>query len=340
MMPAIKLRVPLAGAMYHIDELVAFDTVMSLGSLTRSARQLGLAKSTLSRRIAHLEQQLGQPLLRRQSNRLLPTEAGQVFHRYCQQILALAEQGHQALDKLQDEISGELQLAIHSELGSGWLTPRLGQFLQRYPTVRLMLSTCSTPPVDADNQGVSIWLGSACHSEQRQEVLGQLSCGIYAHPAYFAQHGYPRHPRDLIQHAWLSLAGVGEQGVTLKHAEHDSFYFQPADSRLRSDHLTLHGDAIAAGYGLGLLPDWLAAARERAHPGSLIRCLDEWHVPSMPVTLLYPYGSQPRRLTALLTFLRQAVPPAWVTDFNTPENQPTPSTTVALHAAATLASRS
>lgn len=312
--------------MYNIDELVAFDTVMSLGSLTRSARQLGLAKSTLSRRIAHLEQQLGQPLLRRQSNRLLPTEAGQVFHRYCGQILELAAQGHQALDKLQDEISGELQLAIHSELGSSWLTPRLGQFLQSYPAVRLMLNTCSTPPVEADSQGVSVWLGSACDSEQRQEVLGWLSCSIYGHPAYVTQHGCPRHPRDLAQHAWLSLAGTCEQEVTLKHAEHDSFCFQPADSRLRSNHSTLHGDAIAAGYGLGLLPDWLAAARERAQPGSLMRCLDEWHAPLIPVTLLYPYGSQPRRLTALLAFLRQAIPPAWSA------TQPCPSDAVALHA--------
>jgi len=325
--------------MYHIDELVAFDTVMSLGSLTRSARQLGLAKSTLSRRIAHLEQQLGQSLLRRQSNRLLPTEAGQVFHRYCRQILELAEQGHQALDKLQDEISGELHLAIHSELGPGWLTPRLGQFLQRYPAVRLMLSTCSTPPVEADNQGVSVWLGSTCDSDQRQEVLGRLSCGIYAHPAYFTQHGYPRHPRDLAQHAWLGLAGACEQGVTLKHPEHDSFCFQPAGSRLRSDHSTLHGDAIAAGYGLGLLPDWLAAARERAHPGSLMRCLDGWHAPSMPVTLLYPYGPQPRRLTALLAFLRQTVPAAWATELDKLEKKPAPPTTVALPATATLASR-
>ena len=326
--------------MYHIDELVAFDTIMSLGSLTRSAGQLGLAKSTLSRRIAHLEQQLGQPLLRRQSNRLLPTEAGQVFHRYCRQILELAEQGHQALDELQDEISGELHLAIHSELGPGWLTPRLGQFLQRYPAVRLMLSTCSTPPIEADSQGVSVWLGSACDSDQRQEVLGRLSCGIYGHPAYFVQHGYPRHPRDLARHAWLGLAGTCEQGVTLKHAEHDSFCFQPAGSRLRSDHSILHGDAIAAGYGLGLLPDWLAAARERAHPGSLMRCLDEWQVPSMPVTLLYPYGAQPRRLTALLAFLRQAVPAAWATELDSLEKKPAPPTALALHATTTLASRS
>ncbi|MCA1771842.1 MAG: LysR family transcriptional regulator, partial [Halomonas sp.] len=62
--------------MHDFDELKAFAEVMASGSLTRSAHKLGLAKSTLSRRISHLEARLDQPLLRRQANRLLPTEAG------------------------------------------------------------------------------------------------------------------------------------------------------------------------------------------------------------------------------------------------------------------------
>ena len=51
--------------MYDFDELAAFADVMTTGSLTRSAQKLGLAKSTLSRRISQLEARLNQPLLRR-----------------------------------------------------------------------------------------------------------------------------------------------------------------------------------------------------------------------------------------------------------------------------------
>ena len=66
---------PVAPTMYDFDELAAFADVMTTGSLTRSAQKLGLAKSTLSRRISQLEARLNQPLLRRQANRLIPTEA-------------------------------------------------------------------------------------------------------------------------------------------------------------------------------------------------------------------------------------------------------------------------
>ncbi|MCC5881920.1 MAG: LysR family transcriptional regulator [Halomonas sp.] len=300
--------------MYDLDELLAFDHVMRSGSLTRSARAFGLAKSTLSRRITQLERQLGQPLLRRQSNRLLPTEAGQTFHAYCKQILELAEQGRQALEELNEEVSGELHIATHNALARSWLADRLAEFMDSHPGIRLTLQTCSAPPLSAESQALTMWLGEVHGSELRQEVLGWLSRSLYGHPDYLTRRGTPQQPQDLAQHAWIDLLGETEQGVTLSHPVQGEFRFQPPESRFRVDQQILHGDAIAHGHGLGLMPDWLAAARERAHPGSLVRCLPEWSAPPLPVTLLYPYGSRPRRLSALLDFLRQARPDEWMAE--------------------------
>ncbi|NIC07066.1 LysR family transcriptional regulator [Billgrantia bachuensis] len=298
--------------MHEFDELAAFDAVMTLGSLTLSARKLGLAKSTLSRRISQLERQLGQTLLRRQSNRLLPTEAGQMFHVYCRQMLELAEQSRLALEELSEEISGEVQVATHSALARSWLASRLAEFMDRHPGVRLTLQTCTAPPLAAESQAATLWLGEVHGSELRQEVLGWLGRGLYGHPDYLARHGEPLHPHELSQHAWIDLLGETEQGLTFTHPQQGEFRFQPPDSRFRVDQQTLHGDAIARAHGLGIIPDWMAAARERAHPGSLVRCLPEWSAPPVPVTLLYPYGSRSRRLNALLAFLRKAVPDEWI----------------------------
>ncbi|WP_104203343.1 LysR family transcriptional regulator [Billgrantia saliphila] len=298
--------------MYDLDELLAFDHVMRSGSLTRSAHALGLAKSTLSRRISQLERQLGQPLLRRQSNRLLPTEAGQLFLTYCQQILTLAEQGRQALDELSEEVCGELFVATHNALARSWLAARLAAFMEMHPGIRLTLQTPSAPPMAADSQAVTVWLGEVHGSELHQETLGWLSRGLYAHPDYLNRHGRPDHPRELGRHTWIDLLGETDQGLTLNHPQLGEYCFQPPDTRFRVDQQTLHGDAIARGHGLGIMPDWLAAARERAHPGSLVRCLPEWAAPALPVTLLYAYGPQPRRVSALLGFLRQTSPAEWI----------------------------
>ena len=297
--------------MYDLDELLAFDHVMRSGSLTRSARTLDLAKSTLSRRISQLERQLGQPLLRRQSNRLLPTEAGQLFHAYCRQILELAEQGRQALDELSEEVSGELHVATHNALARSWLSSSLAAFMDCHPSVRLTLQTRSMPPLSADSQALTVWLGEVPGCELRQEVLGWLGRGLYGHPDYFARRSEPQHPRELARHAWIDLLGETEQGLTLTHPARGEFHFQPPDSRFRVDQHTLHGDAIARGHGLGMMPHWLASMRERSHPGSLVRCLPEWSAAPVPVTLLYAFGPRPRRISALRDFLLQSTPPEW-----------------------------
>ena len=53
---------------------------------------------------------------------------------------------------------------------------------------------------------------------------------------------------------------------------------------------------------------------QQAHPGELVACLETWRPADLPVTLLYPFGQQPRRVTRFLEVLRQSVPPAWQRD--------------------------
>ncbi|MCG6658810.1 LysR family transcriptional regulator [Halomonas campisalis] len=297
--------------MYDLAELTSFAQVMQTGSLTRSAQQLGVAKSTLSRRIAQLENQLGQPLLRRQSNRLLPTEAGLMFHGYCLRILELAEQGQRALNELHQEISGELVVEAHNALARSWLASQLAAFMEAHPGIRLTLQTCHAPPDAPDSPVICLWLGAIPPSALRQETLTWLGRGLYGHPDYLARHGHPRHPEELSRHAWIDLLGETECGLTLSHPDEGDYHFQPPDSRFRVDQHMLHGDAIARGHGLGLMPHWLAAKREAAHPGSLHACLPDWQAPPIPVTLLHAYGQQPRKVSALLDHLRQTMPQEW-----------------------------
>ena len=106
--------------MYDLQELEAFVSVVRTGSLTASTRDLGLPKSTLSRRIRQLEENVGQPLLLRQSRKIVPNDAGRVFYRYCNDILELVVQGREALDELKAEVTGKLELRCHESFVRGW----------------------------------------------------------------------------------------------------------------------------------------------------------------------------------------------------------------------------
>lgn len=293
--------------MHDLDELAAFDAVMCSGSLTRSARDMGLAKSTLSRRIHQLEQHLGQPLMRRQSNRLIATEAGLVYHRYCVRILELANQGRQAVDALHEDIGGDLVLEIHDCLDRSWVADAIDGFIQRHPSLSISLLTRSCL-ADADESAVAIWLGEPGETSRRQEPLSQMPRGIYAHPDYLTRHGQPQHPKELSRHAWVSLLGEAQQGLHLECRSGAVHLLHPSNSRLKLNCQRMHSDAIARGRGLGVLPIWLASAREINRPGQLIRCLPSWQASGVPISLLYPHGHRPRKLDALLDTLRRARP--------------------------------
>lgn len=298
--------------MYDLKTLGVFASVIRHGNLTASARECDLPKSTVSRRLQQLEAQAGQPLLRRDGKRMLPTEAGLVLESYCRQILALAEESQEALGELQQQVSGQLSLHIHDALIRGWFAQQMDRFLALYPNVRTSLHTLSSVPDAGETDLLGLWLGSLpAELGLREETLGRLTRGIYAHPDYLARWGIPAHPRDLSHHRWVDLLGDSNDGLTLQHGRHGSFPLVLPSSRMQVDRMVLQGDAIAKGQGLGLMPHWLAEQRLHHHPGTLAPCLPDWHAPPLPVRLLYPRGQLSRRARTFIEFIRQNVPAAW-----------------------------
>ncbi|MHA6965670.1 LysR family transcriptional regulator [Zobellella denitrificans] len=298
--------------MHDLLELEGFTAVMACGSLTEAARQLGMPKSTLSRRLSQLEERLGQPLLNRQGNRLQATEAGLLFEQYSRQILRLAEQSRQAMDDLREEVSGELVVRVHSCCCRGWFPQALECFLAAYPGMRISLHTVTRPPAPGEGQGeIWLWVGKDPECGLRHEVLSFWPCGLYASPGYIAARGLPDHPRELPAHAWVDWLGEAGEGLALRHEAEGEYLFQPSPSRLMVDNLVLQLDAITRGQGIGILPVQFAEGYMAAHPGKLERCLPDWRLPSWPVGLLYSFGRQPRKVGALLAHIRKSMPDAW-----------------------------
>ncbi len=298
--------------MHDFNELSVFAAVVEQGGLTPVSASTGLPKSTLSRRISQLEQRVGQRLLLRQSNKLLPTEAGRLFYTYCRQLLDLASQSQESLDTLKEEVSGSLVLRIHDAFERGWLPPVLDAFLEHYPGVRLEVKvSCEAPQQSEAGVGdLWLWLGHDQSSGLRTERLGQWDRGLFCSPGFREARGTPEHPRQLSLFPWIDLLN-GAQPVTLRSPVQGDFVFLPTQSRLQANTIVLQADALVRGQGVGVLPCWYAERYERAHPGSLVRCLEEWSPEELPVTLLYSFGRPSRKLSALIDWLRQHMPEPW-----------------------------
>jgi len=257
-----------------------------------------------------LEETVGQSLLRRESRRVIPNEAGRVFYQYSNEILELASQGREALDELKEKVTGKLVLRSHESLVRGWFSQLVQSFMARYEGLSVSIQTQNEVP-ESINDGVCVWLGSPGDTTLRQKPLGHLPQGIYGSPEYFARFGYPNGPGDLKKHAWVDMLGACESGLELRHPCEGVYPLHLPKRAFTVDQFSVQGDAIADGRGLGLIPHWLAERRLRAHPDTLENCLPDWQGPVLQVSLLYPHGALPRRVRAFINHVTDSVPANW-----------------------------
>jgi len=298
--------------MLDLIEIKAFCAVVDSGGLTLAAAQLGIPKSTMSRRLAQLELRVGQPLLRRQSNRLQLTEAGRVFESYARQMVRLSQQGLQVMDALREEVSGELQVRCHPACAEPWFVEAMESFLARYPGARIRLKIDDALSVNSEHQDeIWCWFGADPECELRYEPLVLLPASLYASPSYLAAQPPLTHPRDVCTHEWMGGSERICDGVLLRHPKEGEYLCQPAPTRLQLDDVGMQIGSLRRGRGIGILPDIRVRALNRVHPNSLVSCLPGWQASPWQVGLLYPYGRQPRKVTALLAHIRSAIPPSW-----------------------------
>lgn len=82
---------------FDMDAMRTMVVGTELGSFAHAATKLGRSQSAVSMQLKKLEQQAGQPLLRRQGRGLVPTEAGEALLAYARRIIALNDEAAASL---------------------------------------------------------------------------------------------------------------------------------------------------------------------------------------------------------------------------------------------------
>src|SRR5712671_1553000 len=93
-----------------LNELAVFARVVQAGSFTAAAAQLGMPKSTVSRKVSDLEARLDARLLQRTTRKLSLTDAGRTYFDYCARIVAEVEDAERAVGNLQQAPRGLLRV--------------------------------------------------------------------------------------------------------------------------------------------------------------------------------------------------------------------------------------
>lgn len=253
----------------RVRDLVFFDRLAALGSLTATARELRVPKATASRWLAGLETHVGRPLVKRTTRSVALTETGQAFHVRVKEILALLQTARLAA---QSEVpGGTLRVSVPVPLGRMLAGPVIAQFRRRLPGVRLEIKL-QNERVDLVRDGIDVAIrgGALPDSELLARRLSTASMWLYA-SARFRGEAPERIPL---------IASPGDEQL-LRRAK---VQVAPGPPAVLVDDRGAVAEALVWGAGAGLLPSFLGEP-PRAQ-GALLR-LDEAPVAALPVHAVY-----------------------------------------------------
>ncbi len=183
----------------------AFVRVVEAKSFAAAAVQLGMTPSGVSRAVSRLEEQLGARLLFRSTRSLRLTDDGAAFHARCKEILADLAEATEALGYASRKPTGKLRIGAPAAVGRTVIIPRLTEFEQRYPDIRLELSMCDYP-YDLNEEGIdcAVRVGPLEDSSLIARKIGYLRNVILASPEYLAKYGSPQSIEDLKNHRCIN----------------------------------------------------------------------------------------------------------------------------------------
>src|SRR6201995_3767608 len=120
-----------------LNEMLVFARVVQAGSFIAASAQLGMPKSTVSRKVFELEERLGARLLQRTTRKLSLTDVGRTYYDYCTRIVREVEDAERAVTSLQNAPRGPLRITTGPNVA--FLAPIIADYLKRYPHVSIEL---------------------------------------------------------------------------------------------------------------------------------------------------------------------------------------------------------
>ncbi|OXJ05762.1 MULTISPECIES: LysR family transcriptional regulator [Burkholderia] len=293
--------------------LALFVDVVDQQSFSAAARRLGVAASSVTRRIDRLETQLGIRLLHRTTHALRPTEAGQLLYERATRMLAELRGLQEDLHSQHDEPSGLLRVDCPAPFGRRHLMAALAAFMQRHPALQVdLVLTDSMVDLQGARLGsdvdLAMRIGPLEDTRFVATVLAPQRRVLCASAAYLARRGEPESPDALAGHDCLAWHGAPPPGAW-RFGERRHV---PAQPRFRSNHSEALLEAAIDGLGLAHLPTWLAG--DALRDGRLRAVLPQFAAAPEPATIhvLRQQARGTARASRLVAFLATwFAQPAW-----------------------------
>lgn len=291
--------------MDRLKLMETYATVVKLGSYTRAAKELGVTRAMVSKRIQDLEAALNVKLLNRNTHRLSPTMTGTDYYENCVSLLADMHALEERMQAKRAVPRGEIKILSSKTFSETMLGPIVAEFCRLHPgiSVHVALRDRDTAPqgMDVVTGGFDLAIRTLPGRDSAlvaRPIVG-LPRVLVAAPDYLAQHGTPRTPADLARHSCLDPSG----------AAHSTWSFQGPKGRsvmrisgtLRANSSIVVRHAALSGLGIAILREYLVA--DSLNDGTLVRVLEDHAIDERTLYVVYQKDRyQPARVRLFIDY--------------------------------------
>ena len=262
-----------------------FLKIVECRSLVGAARALGLPRSSVSRKLADLEADVGARLVQRSTRSFGLTEAGMQVHAQFERIAEATVAIEEAVGTR--GVQGLLRVTAPISFAQAMIAPVIPAFLRAHPDVRIQLDA-TTRRVDliAEEFDVAIRAGRVQDSALVSRRLGASAMALCASPGYLAAEGPVESVRQLAGQTVIAFNPSGEPPKSWTLTQIDRSETVPIAPRLIVNDNAIALAAALDGFGIACLPRRLCTHEIEA--GRLVPLLAEWHHGEAEVWALYP----------------------------------------------------
>lgn len=286
----------------YFNKAAIFAKVAETGSFSAAARELGLARSTVSAHVRELEEVFDLRLLERTTRKLRLTEEGELMVARLQSVLEEWESVHELFQERSQRVMGELRVTAPSALARPLLAPVIGEMLRLHPEVSVRLELKDeVQDLLEEKIDVAIRLAPLPPSSLIARKLADIPTFLVAAPGVMTLCS--EDPEVLSELDWVEHSRVRRRQVRLTHEKTGEQ--REISVRCRVQSSTTEGllALLEEGVGVSILPEIIA--EEALKHGRIERVFSQWTVGSIPLFAVFP--SRPHMTSRLRVFLELLV---------------------------------
>jgi DNA-binding transcriptional LysR family regulator len=295
-----------------VNGIGVLSAIVDSGSFAAASEILDMSQSGVSRSIARLEARLGIRLLERTTRSVSLTEEGRRFHEQVMPLLAGLEEAAASAAQGTTAIRGRLRVNVDPYFSSLVLGPRLGEFLDAHPQLRLeIIARDQAGDLVADGFDVAVRFGHPRPSTLVARRLLESRMLTVAAPAYLKRYGRPQDPRELEsggRHVCIQFRdpATGHAFPWEFHRKRRKIVLETGGPLTVNDAGTLYS-ACLAGHGLAQVMD--LGAQGMLADGRLVNVFPDWPDERFPLYALHPSRRYlPAKTRAFLDFVASLLP--------------------------------